>query len=54
VYRLLPSNTDVQQVEVLCIAPRRDLIAYAAAVARLQSPRPGAAAVSAFSRYVER
>jgi ATP-dependent DNA helicase RecG len=41
VYRLLPSSTDVQQVEVLCIAPRRDLIAYAVAVARLQSDRPG-------------
>jgi hypothetical protein len=41
VYRLLPSNTDVQQVEVLCIAPRRDLIAYAVAAARLQSDRPG-------------
>jgi hypothetical protein len=41
VYRLLPSDTDVQQVEVLCIAPRRDLIAYAVAVARLQSDRPG-------------
>ena len=36
VYRLLPSNTDVQQVEVLCVAPRRDLIAYAVAAARLQ------------------
>ena len=35
VYRLLPSNTDAQQVEVLCIAPRRDLIAYAVASARL-------------------
>jgi hypothetical protein len=40
VYRLLPSNTDVQQVEVLCIAPRRALIAYAVAAARLQSDRP--------------
>jgi hypothetical protein len=40
VYRLLPSNTDVQQVEVLRIAPRRDLIAYAVAAARLQSDRP--------------
>ncbi|MEX2549717.1 MAG: hypothetical protein WD638_05795 [Nitriliruptoraceae bacterium] len=36
VYRLLPSNTDVQQVEVLCIGPRRDLIAYAVAATRLQ------------------
>ena len=36
VYRLLPSNTDAHQVEVLCIAPRRDLIAYAVAAARLQ------------------
>ncbi|MEX0705770.1 MAG: hypothetical protein WD041_04060 [Nitriliruptoraceae bacterium] len=37
VYRLLPSNTDVQQVEVCCVAPRRDLIAYALAAARLQA-----------------
>jgi len=36
VSRLLPSNTAVQQVEVLCIAPRRDLIAYAVDAARLQ------------------
>lgn len=36
VYRLLPSNTDARQVEVLCIGPRRDLIAYAVAAARLQ------------------
>jgi hypothetical protein len=36
VYRLLPSNTDARQVEVLCIAPRRDLIAYAVAAARLR------------------
>ena len=35
VYRLLPSNTDPQQVEVLSIGPRRDLIAYAVAAARL-------------------
>jgi hypothetical protein len=35
VYRLVPSNTDARQVEVLSIAPRRDLIAYAAAAARL-------------------
>lgn len=35
VYRLLPSNTDARQVEVLCVAPRRDLIAYAVAAARL-------------------
>jgi hypothetical protein len=41
VYRLLPSNTDVQQVEVLSIAPRRDLIAYAVAAARLQGEGPG-------------
>ncbi len=36
VSRLLPANTDARQVEVLCIAPRRDLIAYAVASARLQ------------------
>lgn len=36
VYRLLPSNTEVEQVEVLCVAPRRDLVAYAVAAARLQ------------------
>jgi len=36
VYRLLPSNTDARQVEVLCIGPRRDLIAYALAAERLQ------------------
>jgi hypothetical protein len=42
VYRLLPSNTDARQVEVLCIAPRRDLIAYAVAAARLQIERPDA------------
>jgi hypothetical protein len=41
VYRLLPSNTDVQQVEVLWVAPRRDLIAYAVAAARLRSDPPG-------------
>ena len=41
VYRLLPSNTDVQQVEVLSIGPRRDLIAYAVASARLRADRPG-------------
>ena len=35
VYRLLPFNTDARQVEVLCVAPRRDLIAYAVAAARL-------------------
>ena len=34
--RLLPSNTEARQVEVLCVAPRRDLIAYAVAAARLQ------------------
>lgn len=42
VYRLPPSNTDVQQIEVLCVAPRRDLIAYAVAAARLEADRPGA------------
>ena len=42
IYRLLPSNTDAQQVEVLCIAPRRDLIAYAVAAARFQTDRPDA------------
>jgi hypothetical protein len=42
VYRLLPSNTDAQQIEVLCVAPRRDLIAYAVAAARLEGDRPGA------------
>lgn len=36
VYRLLPSNTDARQVEVLSVGPRRDLIAYAVAAARLQ------------------
>ena len=41
VYRLLPSNTDVQQVEVLSIGPRRDLIAYAVAAARLRADGPG-------------
>lgn len=35
VYRLLPSNTNAQQVEVLSIGPRRDLIAYAVAAARM-------------------
>lgn len=35
VYRLLPANTDVQRVEVLVVAPRRDLEAYAVAAARL-------------------
>lgn len=35
VYRLLPSNTDIQQVEILAVAPRRDLEAYAIAAARL-------------------
>lgn len=38
VYRLNPSNTDPLQVEILCVAPRRDLIAYAVASARLSSP----------------
>lgn len=40
-YRLLPSNTDVQQVEVLSIALRCDLIAYAVAAARLRADGPG-------------
>jgi hypothetical protein len=35
VYRLLPSNTDVQQVEILAVARRRDLEAYVIAAARL-------------------
>lgn len=35
IYRLLPSNTDVQQVEVLAVARRRDLEAYAIAAVRL-------------------
>ena len=39
-YRLLASNTDVQQVEVLSIGPRRDLIAHAVATARLRAQRP--------------
>lgn len=38
VYRLLPSNTDVQQVEILSVARRRDLEAYAIAAARLAGP----------------
>ena len=42
VYRLLPSNTDAQQVEVLCVAPRRELIVYAVAAARLRPGRPSA------------
>lgn len=37
VYRLLPSNTDAQQVEVLAVARRRDLEAYALAGDRLGS-----------------
>jgi hypothetical protein len=36
VYRLQPSNTDAQPVELLGVGPRRDLIAYAVAAARLQ------------------
>ena len=36
VYRLLPSNTDARQVEVLSVGPRRDLVAYAVAAARLE------------------
>jgi hypothetical protein len=35
VYRLLPSNHDVRKVEVLAVAPRRDLEAYALAAGRL-------------------
>lgn len=35
VYRLLPTNQDVQQVEVLAVAPRRDLEAYALAADRI-------------------
>lgn len=40
VYRLNPSNTDPRQVEILCVAPRRDLIVYAIAAARLSPPTP--------------
>jgi hypothetical protein len=40
VYRLIPSNTDPRQVEILCVGPRRDLIAYAIAAARLSPPSP--------------
>lgn len=36
VYRLLPSNTDARQVEILSVGPRRALIAYAVAAARLE------------------
>jgi hypothetical protein len=36
VYRLLPSNTDVQQLEILAIGRRRDLEAYGIAAARLR------------------
>ncbi len=35
VHRLLPSNTDLQQVEVLAIGRRRDLEAHALAAGRL-------------------
>lgn len=35
VYRLLPTNHDVQQVEVLAVASRRDLEAYALAADRI-------------------
>lgn len=35
VYRLLPSNHDAQQVEILAIARRRDLEAYVLAADRL-------------------
>lgn len=41
VYRLLPSNTEIRIVEVLCVAPRRDLVASAVAAARLRRDRPG-------------
>jgi hypothetical protein len=36
VYRLLPSDTDARQVEVLSVGPRRELIAYPVAAARLE------------------
>ena len=36
VYRLLPSDTEARQVEVLCVTPRRELIAYAVAAARIR------------------
>lgn len=36
VYRLVPSNTDVQKVEILVVARRRDLEAYVLAAARLK------------------
>lgn len=35
VHRLLPSNTAVRHVEILAVAPRRDLMAYGLAVSRL-------------------
>lgn len=35
IYRLLASNTDAQQVEILAVSGRRDLEAYAIAAARL-------------------
>lgn len=35
VYRLLPSNHDRQMVEVIAVAPRRDLVAYYLASLRL-------------------
>jgi hypothetical protein len=38
VYRLLPSNTNVQQLEILAIGRRRDLEAYGIAAARLHQP----------------
>ena len=40
VYGLLPSNTEARQVEVLCVTPRRELIAYAVAAARLEGDSP--------------
>lgn len=39
VYRLLPSNTEVQQVEILAIGRRRELEAYALAAERLDETR---------------
>jgi hypothetical protein len=36
IYRLLPSNHDPQTVEVLAVAPRRDLVAYYLASQRIR------------------
>lgn len=36
VYRLVPSNTEPPEIEVLAVAPRRNLEAYAIAAARLR------------------